>query len=152
MQNQIHYEDDLFYLTLVIKNLREGFRLPLDREFFREKFLFDLRFLQETLLRFTDTLKQNSLLIRRAEYLHSLVKVEGDFVRLVTELLQNQLLFSEYLEDFSDELARYQAEHREIETDIRGLLKVLSQEDDGKHDVITATELDLLTRPNDSET
>ena len=151
MQNRIHYEDDLFYLSLVIKNLREGFRLPLDPEFFREKSLADLRFLEETLLRFSDTLKENSLLIRRAEYLHSLVKVEGEFLRLVTELLQNQLVFSENLGDFSEELARYQAKHREIETDIRALLKVLSQEEDGKHDVITATELDLLMRPDDSE-
>ena len=152
MQNRIHYEDDLFYLTLVIKNLREGFRLPLDAEFFREKALDDLRFVEATLRRFSDNLQENSLLIRRAEYLHSLVKAEGDFLRLVAELLQNQLVFSENLGDFIEELASHQARHREIEVDIRATLKVLSQEEDGKHDVITATELDLLMRPDETET
>ncbi len=151
MQNRIHYEDDLFYLTLMIKNLREGFRLPLDSEFFQEKALSDLRFLQTTLHHFFDILKENTLLIRRAEYLHSLVKVEGDFIRLLKELLQNQLVFSENLAAFTPELNDYQTLHLSMEAEIRSILKVLSLEEESKHDVITPTELDLLMRPEETD-
>ena len=59
MKSKIHYEDDLFYLNLQMKWLREGLRPQIDADYFQDKFLADLRFVDATLDKVLSTLKEN---------------------------------------------------------------------------------------------
>ena len=150
MKSKIHYEEDLFYLSLLMKGLREGLQLSIDAEFFQEKILADLRFIDETLDKILSTLKENPNLIRRAEYLYNLVKVEGAVVGLVADVVQGTGDLREALEPFRQELVQLRESHDADVDEIRALLRLVSQEEE-KEDVITADELALLTR-QDEET
>ena len=150
MKSKIHYEEDLFYLSLLMKGLREGLQLSIDAEFFQEKILADLRFIDETLDKILSTLKENPNLIRRAEYLYNLVKVEGAFVGLIDDVVQGTGDLREALEPFRQELVQLRESHDADVDEIRALLRLVSQEEE-KEDVITADELALLTR-QDEET
>lgn len=147
MKNKIHYEEDLFFLNLQMKLLREGFQLQIDADFFLDKTLADLRFLDSCLGRLFSILKDNDKLIKRAEYFYNLVKAETAFTDLLQELLDGKFAFCEnlapYREDFSSRLACHRADISEI----RETLKILTSEDEGREDVITQEELHLLTEP-----
>lgn len=148
MKAKIHYEEDLFFLNLQMKWLREGLQLTVDPDYFQDKILADLRFVDATLDKILSTLKENPNLIRRAEYLYNLVKVEGSFIELLTSVLGGTGELQEALSPYRDELLQRRESHDADVQEIRTLLKLVSQEDE-REDVITADELTLLTRPDE---
>jgi hypothetical protein len=145
MKAKIHYEEDLFFLNLQMKWLREGLRLQIDAEYFQDKILADLRFVGTTLDKILGTLRENPNLIRRAEYLYNLVKVEGAFLELLTEVVQGTGDIHEALAPYRNELVQRRDRHDSEIQEIRTLLRIVSQ-DDEREDVITNDELNLLTR------
>jgi hypothetical protein len=151
MKNKIHYEDDLFYLNLQMKLLREGFQLSIDSDYFLDKIVFDLRFVDSGLGRILSTLKENTSLIRRSEYFHNLIKVETVFVELLEEILSQKYPFCEYLVSFFGELRQRQDSHRQDVAEIRTLQRRSTVEEEDKEDFITADEMQLLIRPDPEE-
>lgn len=148
MKAKIHYEEDLFFLNLQMKWLREGLRLHIDADYFQDKVLGDLRFIDATLDKVLSTLKENPNLIRRAEYLYNLVKVEGSFVELLGEVIEGTGEVGEALAPYRAEFQQRLSAHSTDVDEIRQILRVVSQ-DEEKEDVITADELTLLTRLED---
>jgi hypothetical protein len=151
MKSKIHYEEDLFYLNLQIKVLREGLQLSVDPDYFQDKVLADVRFVDATLDLVLSTLKENPNLIRRAEYLYHLVKVEGAFLELLTNLLGGTGEMHTALEPYRNEFLQRRDSHEADSQEIRTLLRIVSQEDE-RGDVITSDELSLLTRLDEPET
>ncbi len=150
MRNKIHYEDDLFFLNLQMKGVAEGLKLAIDADYFQDKILADLRFLDATLNRLYSTLKDNVNLIHRAEYLYQLVKSEGIFVEVMGNVLAASGEVSQALEPYKAEFAERRASHEADIQEIRVFLKLASQ-DEEREDVITLEELALLTRPDEDE-
>jgi len=148
MKAKIHYEEDLFFLNLQMKWLREGLRLQIDADYYQDKILADLRFVDATLDKILSTLKENANLIRRAEYLYNLVKVEGTFVELLGEVLGGTGDIHEALGPYRNELLQRRESHDADIHEIRTLLRLVNQEDE-KEDLITNDELSLLTRTDD---
>lgn len=148
MKAKIHYEEDLFYLNLQMKGLREGLQLTIDPDYFQDKLLADLRFVDATLDKILSTLKENPNLIRRAEYLYNLVKAEGTFLELLSALMNGSSEMCEALGPYRNEFVQRRESHEADVEEIRTLLRLVSQEDE-REDVITADELALLTRFED---
>jgi len=148
MKAKIHYEEDLFYLNLQMKGLREGLQLHIDADYFQDKMLADLRFVDATLDKIFSTLKENANLIRRAEYLYNLVKVEGAYLELIDDVLGGVGELREALAPYQAELLQRRESHEGDVQEIRTLLRLVSQEEE-REDVITADELSLLTRPDE---
>jgi hypothetical protein len=150
MKAKIHYEEDLFYLSLQMKGLREGLRLTIDADYFQYKFLADVRFIDDTLDKVLRTLKDNPNLIHRAEYLYNLVKVEGVFMELLGDVLEGSGDIGEALVPYRNEFLQLRESHDADVHEIRTLLRLVSQEDE-RGDVITPDELSLLTRLEEDE-
>jgi hypothetical protein len=150
MRNTIHYEEDLFYLTLLMKTLREGLQLPVDSEYFQTKFLGDLEFVGDTLDKLFLTLKENTSLIHRSEYLYNLVKAEDTYVELLSVALAtaDPGEARESLAEHRSELVRRRDGHDTDAHEIRGMLRLVDTEEE-RQDVITADELALLTKPEE---
>jgi hypothetical protein len=152
MKNKIHYEDDLFFFNLQMKLLREGFRLNIDSDYFLDKVVHDLRFIDSGLGRIFSTLRENSSLIRRSEYFHNLIKVETVFVDLLEEVLTVKYPFCESLQAFFTEFRQRQESHRSDVAEIRNILRKATPEEEDKVDFITEDEMALLTRPDSEQT
>lgn len=148
MKSKIHYEDDLFFLTLQMRHLREGFQLSIDPDYFLDKILTDLQFIDATLGRIYATLRENRSLIKRAEYLHSLMKTKTTFCELLKDILNTSLPFAESVAPFFPELQARQKVHEADILEIRRQLRDLSRREDNQEDLITAEELEILMRPD----
>jgi len=147
MKSKIHYEENLFFLTLLMKGMKEGLKLPLDADYFQDKLLGDLRFVDATLDKIFSTLKANPSLIHRAEYLYQLVKAEGAFSELLVDVLEDGSEIRDALAPYRGEFLQRRESHESDIHEIRILLRMASQEEE-REDVITSEELSLLTRPN----
>ena len=124
-------------------------RLPLDSEFFAERFLDDVTFVGKSLDRIRSRLQENARLIRRAEYLYQLVKVEGSYAELLEELRTHEP-WAEVMAPHTAHLSRIKAEHHQETSEVRLLLRAAGQDFD-KEEVITADELALLIQPDQAE-
>ena len=147
MKSKIHYEENLFFLNLQMKGIREGLMLSIDADYFQDKILVDLRFVDATLDRIYSTLKENLSLIHRAEYLYQLVKAEGSFLEVLGDVIKGPGEIREALSPYREEFLQRQASHDSNIHEIRTLLRLVSQEEE-REDVITSEELSLLTRPD----
>ena len=86
MSQMIHYQDDLFSLSVLVKSLDLILSTETDPDYFAERVGADLSFLDRSLESFASLLEQNTLLIERAEYLKLLERTVKTFIGVLGRL------------------------------------------------------------------
>jgi hypothetical protein len=86
MPQMIHYQDDLFSLSVLVKSLDLVLSTETDPDFFSERVAADVDFLDRSLLAFGSLLEQNTLLIERSEYLKLLERTVKAFIGVLDRL------------------------------------------------------------------
>jgi hypothetical protein len=86
MPQMIHYQDDLFALSALVKALDLVLATDADPDFFAQRVEGDVAFLDVSLRHFGGLLIQNSLLIERAEYLKLLERAVRSFAGILDRL------------------------------------------------------------------
>ncbi len=146
MTKKIHYDDNIFFLDTMIKTVKSGLSLDIDPEYFIDKVIEDLLFLDGTLLLIFSSLKGNLYLLKRAEYLRSLLRGEKNFLDLVDAILEKKIPFSEHLTPLFDKLRTLRAEHLQACQEMKRLLTESREEPYPGADVISPTEFHLLLK------
>lgn len=82
----IHYQDDLFSLSVLVKSLDLILSTETDPDYFAERVSADIEFLDRNLRAFGSMLDQNTLLIERADYLKLLEKTVKSFIGVLDRL------------------------------------------------------------------
>lgn len=133
MTTRVNYDDNIFFLQTMIQTLDSGVQLSIDGPLFRDKFIEDIFFIDATLSRILNQLGQNRLLIRRSEYLRSLLRAENLFVDLLAKCLDESNPFAAELQETVHKLRACRSVHERNLDDIRGMLRnpgELEQEED----------------------
>jgi hypothetical protein len=86
MTKSINYDDNLFSITAQLQNLMELLALNLDAPFFKEKYINDITFFNETLNTFENTLFANLKLIQIVDYLYSLRRSRTGLLNLLQKI------------------------------------------------------------------
>ena len=146
MTENVNYEDNLFFLSQMIGLTEKSVKLKLDNKFFYDKIAEDIRFIDRTLQFIFKDLSENSYLINRNQYLHSLMKKKNHFIILI-EALENPVHEENKLTE-KDRIAfiRYREIHSRDIIDIRELLSLSDSREEGK-DIISNDELNFLMAP-----
>ncbi|MDR2784585.1 MAG: hypothetical protein LBB83_01590 [Treponema sp.] len=84
MNKRINFEDNIFILNTRIRAIRDLLLLDADPDFFLEKTLDDLEFIDNTLSILLDNLSGNKKYIERDEQFHNLLETE----RFLSEVLR----------------------------------------------------------------
>lgn len=152
MREKIQYQDNLFFLSLSIKTLRDGMNLHIDGDLFREQLEGELLSINRVLQKIYVYLSESPHLIRRAEHLHSLLKTKQQYTDLLEELLSGRLVFSEGLQDINSRLRTIYGQQNSDIRDIRTILTEETEESLEKEDIISETEMQFLfSREEDEE-
>jgi len=151
VKSTINYEDNLYYLRLKVQELAEGLILDLSPDFFLDRFLEDVFFIDSSLGRIYSHLKQSNNLIKKIKYLHLLVKVKDIYLALLQDLIKDNHMFFHGLESHIGEFKdRIQAQ----ETDIKSIQKIILEiegEGEEQEELITQEELSFLWNPEAEE-
>jgi hypothetical protein len=86
MSQMIHYQDDLFSLSVLVKSLDLILSTETDPDYFAERVNADIAFLDKSLQAFGSLLEQNTLLVERADYLKLLERTVKAFIGALDRL------------------------------------------------------------------
>jgi hypothetical protein len=86
MPQMIHYQDDLFSLSVLVKSLDLILSTETDPAYFADRIDAEIEFLDLSLGTFATLLEQNTLLIERAEYLKLLERTVKAFLGVLDRL------------------------------------------------------------------
>lgn len=86
MAAQTNYEDNLYFLNLHLKTLRNGIGLDIDPEFFLQKLVNDILFHDSVLNKLLAALTKNTNLIRRKELLRLVMLAHTDFMHFIDDI------------------------------------------------------------------
>lgn len=150
MAARINYEDNIYYLDTLVSTIQTGLSLDIDPEYFRDKIVEDLFFVDRSLKRIFESLSENAFLIRRAEYLRSLLRVTRIYAEFLKQLLENKIEFAQHLEPYFLKLRAAEAEHQRTAGRIEEMLQV-AEPSEGDEDFVSQDEFRFLLQEDDSE-
>lgn len=119
---KIHYQDNLYYLHALMKTLESGMKLHIDGEYFTEKIVEDLLFIDTSLLRVFTALKDNPVLVRRIAYLRALRRTVNASVTLLHKIGTSALPFAAALSAYRTKLSRTERKQQQIRDEIDAIL------------------------------
>ena len=151
MINIIHYEDDIFYLTAMVKRLSDGVKLELDTSLFLNKILEEIAFLSRSIEYFIDSLKSSKLKVNRLNYLKGMYKLNKLFIELLNAVLTEQVAFAKNLKNHFPHLAGLRDRHIEHESAIKEALHVGKGPSGQEHEVLSEEEYKILLSPDEDE-
>ena len=122
MTRRINYEDDIFTLALQVRCLQDTLKLEVDPELFRERILGDITWIDATIGRLYQSLKESSLFVKRQEHLKELQKLKRAFAGALDALVEKRAPFAVHIAEKNGELRAIRDSHlRDIE-EIRSIL------------------------------
>jgi hypothetical protein len=90
MDKPLNFEDNIFIINTRIRMIRDLLLLDADPDFFLEKTLDDVDFINTTLTVMLDHLVHNERYIERDEQFHNLTETERRFTEILGELLNGE--------------------------------------------------------------
>ena len=150
MIRNIHFDDNIFFLNSLIKALKTGLSLDIDEDYFIDKILEDLFFINNTLKRILNSLKNNSKLINQRELFRSLLKTEQKYLNLINEIMSEKTV--ETL-NFKPYLPKILTVKKDLEEDIDDIDECLSYtgETDRNTELVSSEEFKFLFKDDSEE-
>ena len=150
MGYKINYEDNIFFLNSLIKTLQKGMNLEIDPEFFRDKLVEDLLFLDQSLMQLFSSLSSSRFLISRHQHLRDLQRTMSLFIDLLDSILDGKLEFAPQLKSAGVRLKSCRLEQHKCCDDIRAMISDSPPEDEHE-DTVSQDEFRLLLTPDPEE-
>lgn len=150
MPVKVHYEDNLFFLHSMLRTTDAGLRLDIDPEYFRDKILEDIFFIDATLLRIYSSLKESSLLINRSGHLRSLRRTVSAFIEFLQRLLDEELGIGDVVQSYRAKLSGSLHAHERIRTELDATLE-RDLPDEENADTISSQEYGYLLAGGDED-
>ncbi len=145
MPQMIHYQDDLFSLSVIVKSLDLMLSTETDPDFFAGRVSGDVEFLDRSLRSFGSLLEQNTLLIERPEYLKLLERTVKAFVGVLDRLAGSGYPRAQAFAGDGRALAAAAAEQRALLGRLGELLK-LSLAGEAETELVSQDELSELLK------
>ncbi len=150
MANKVNYDDNLFYLMAFTRTLSAGVQLDIDPEYYLDKTVEDILFVDRTLERIHESLRLNEYLINRRELLRELMRAKRAFADLLDAVLDGDPVFSEHLAPFRTKLAGVRDQHVRDISDIQESMNVEPTEADDRT-IVSQDEYRFLLQNDDEQ-
>ncbi|HUX40967.1 MAG TPA: hypothetical protein VMV83_07375 [Rectinemataceae bacterium] len=144
MSQMIHYQDDLFLLSLRAKSLEAAILLDADPEFWKESLLRDIHFIDETSRAIADNLAGNRHLVDRESHLRLLERLSLDFSRALERLVKAATPLAQSVDGQRVQLQNIASLHRELAQDLAESLADDESTKDGDSSIVSGDELAKL--------
>ncbi len=150
MGAKVHYEDNLFFLHSILRTIESGLKLDVDPEYFKDKILEDLFFIDAALLRTFSSLKDNAYLINRAGYLRSLRRTVRAFIDFLNLLRSGNIGPRDMFRSYQSRMQHTIDTHQRMLEEVDRMLDELDPDDEAT-DVVSPEEYGYLLSPADDE-
>ena len=90
MSSQVNYSDNIFYLRMRIKTLRDGMKLKVDVPVFVNLFAHDIEFIDEKARLMNGWLVGRKFLLNRYDFIRQLSYLHREFGEMLQDILSNK--------------------------------------------------------------
>ncbi|MFP4642766.1 MAG: hypothetical protein ACLFM0_00270 [Spirochaetales bacterium] len=149
MAARVNYEDNIFFLSAIIKTLSTGMSLDIDSEIFREKVVEDIAFVHSTITRLHDSLRNNVYLIRRTEYMRELSRAVQLFIKFLEKVEEPGTSFRDAVAENEATFRRYRDEQTRMERELTRALRSTPKNTEEQEDIIGQDEYRFLFEDGD---
>jgi hypothetical protein len=122
MTRKINYEDDIFTLSLLVRTLRDILKLEIDPEFFKERVVADIAFLDSAINRVYQSLAASPFFVKRTDYLKAMQRLKRTFADLLDDISGRRTPFAEYLAGMEERCRGMSEAHARDALEIRSSL------------------------------
>jgi len=140
----INYEEDIFFLNLMLKVLKDGLKLDIDANFFTQKVKDDILFISRMVSLIYKSLSENTFMLKRLEYLKSLQRLMQLFTELLSNIVNNKFYFSPALEGAFGEYKTLILGYENDVRTIRNILSDLNQAENENGNMVSDEEFKFL--------
>ena len=151
MTNIINYEDDIFFLSHIVKKLADGIKLDIDPRRYKEKILAEILFVHESSKTLFATLKESQLKINRDLHLKNMLRFNRHYVDFLDNIIQDNFTFTKYFHEHTDKLTDIKAQHAEYIQEIEDLLSEITKDSNGDQEIISEEEMRILLTNHEEE-
>ncbi len=99
MSHKINYGDNIFFLNMKVRILKNCLKLDIDRELFMEKINEEILFIVVAIEKLYELLKENSIIVNRSESLKGIQRLKGQIVGLLTSIIDGDSRYSTLMEN-----------------------------------------------------
>ena len=151
MAEKLYYDDNIFYLNEIVSNLDDAVRLDIDSDLFLDKVVEDIMFVESTIGRLYVSLKENDLLIRRAEHLKRIMRTKHLFAQLLENITTGDSSLGKNLYPFFSKFKELIDEQHEHFDEIRRLLSSSTTAPVKNEDMVSQEEFRILLEDNNEQ-
>lgn len=135
----IHYEDNIFYLKLLLNNLKKIEKLNVNLELFQSKLKDDMSYIYTTCQMLYSSLLKNDKLIIKNEQIHSILTLKCLYNQISKMLISKNLINENDLIEYIDQNNK----------DITTINNKYLDTEENKEDITTNEELNILFMDDD---
>ena len=151
MTRRVNYDDNIFYLTLVFKGIAAGLKLNIDTGLYRDRLVEDIRFLDKTCSSIFQSLKADNLMIDRLAHIKGLKKLNGSFIALLEDVLEERLPLASALEQDFDLLQRIQSNREAEFAGLKEMIVRLGEPGSDQEQIVSEQEFKFLLSSDQEE-
>jgi hypothetical protein len=151
MTKRVNYEDNIFFLSMILTQLAAAFKLNIDVTLFKDRLIEEIRFLDAASDEIYQSLQSNPLMIDRWEHLKELQKLNRNFISLMEEILAGKLPLSQALEESYPLVERLLEARRAQQQRIRDLTSGYQVSEGEAEQIVSEAEYRHLLSPDSEE-
>jgi hypothetical protein len=151
MTNIINYEDDIFYLTHIVKKLADGLKLEIDPVNFKDKVVSEIDFIHTCTGQIFTSLKKSQLKINRDTILKNMLRLNRHFIRLLDDIINQATPFTHYLQEDANRFSALKTRHTEFMQEIEDILSSIAKKGNGDQETISEEEMRILLTNHEDE-
>jgi hypothetical protein len=144
MPQKIHYRDDIFLLSMIVKTLDACVTVEADAEYYRDRVVADIFFVDSTIRVMSEVLTRNPHLVSRSEYLKLLERVSSDYLRALEKLHSGECPSSGEYAAYEPQIKTLIAGQKAISLELRDLLEERGEESSWDAEVVSDDEIERL--------
>ncbi len=143
MNKDVHFDADIFYTALIIRTIRQGCSLNIDSDFFLDKIMEDIMFVDRTLKNIMEQLDGDIHSIDTGQYVRNLYLVKRDLVFLLDDIRGMVFPFAQYLKQYESRFAQIIVSQK---TDMMKLDDILTTDEQKNNDkdILSSEEYQIL--------
>ena len=144
MTRNTNFEDDIFYLNVLIRTLGGALKLQLDGEYYLSRLKDEFVFLDQTLDRLYDAVRASAHMVRRVHHVRELRTAKMRFVELLENVIERKLAGAAYFREMLGDLRTLRDHHERDLTEMgRSLREAGDQVQQDEH-MISGEEFRVL--------
>jgi hypothetical protein len=144
MAAKVNYEDDIDFIKKMTAVLKEGANLALDENYFLDKIVEDIIFINSTLEKIHGALKDASQLLNREYYLKELRSARRLFIELLDSLTEGSTSFKENMLPYFPKFLDFRKAGTAAVSEIQNILKKRNLSEEEDRDIISQEEYKFL--------